>query len=67
MVLLNGMRVESDAIGTLPIETISFIDIIRLPQASIYGSGWNLVIAVFTKTFEDYRDADIGHTRIVKL
>ena len=60
LVLLNGMRVESDAIGTLPIETISFIDIIRLPQASIYGSGWNLVIAVFTKTFEDYRDADTG-------
>jgi hypothetical protein len=52
------MRAGFEVINTLPLETISFIDIIRPPQTTIYGMGTDLVIAVFTKTFEDYRDAD---------
>lgn len=60
IIILDGIYVKMRDIETLPIETISFIDIIRLPQASIYGMGIDLVIAIFTKTIEDYRDADTG-------
>ena len=58
--ILNGVPAGFEMIGTLPIETISFIDIIRPPQTNIYGRGIDLVIAVFTKTIEDYRYADTG-------
>jgi len=52
------MRAGLEVINTLPVETISFIDIIRPPQTTIYGMGTDLAIAVFTKTIEDYRDTD---------
>jgi len=66
-VFLDGIEINDDGdplwfliISNLPVETISFIDILREPQTMIYGMGYSMVIAFYTKTMGDYRDAGTG-------
>ena len=46
--LLDGMPVSKDAIISIPIENIDFVDVLKGPKGAIYGSGGvNGVIAVY--------------------
>jgi hypothetical protein len=66
-IFLNGIEVSSDIIEALPVESISFIDILRQPQTNIYGMGYSMVIAVYTKTAGEHRDAGSGPTGVLSF
>ena len=66
-IFLDGIEVSPDKpshaleiIEKLPVESISFIDILRQPQTNIYGMGYSIVIAIYTKTPGEYHDSDAG-------
>lgn len=66
-IFLDGVEVSPDdpdlailMISALPVERISFIDVLREPQTNLYGMGYSMVIAFYTKTMGDYRDAGTG-------
>jgi hypothetical protein len=64
---INGSPCSYRDIRSLPIETISFVDILREPQTNLYGMGYHIVIAVFQKTVGDYRVSDTHPTGIISL
>jgi hypothetical protein len=73
-IFLNGVEVSPDRpehalaiIEALPVESISFIDILREPQTLVYGMGYSMVIAVYTKTAGEYRDSRPGPTNVLSF
>ncbi len=52
--MLNGVPVDNITLGTVPVQDIDFVDVLKGSDATIYGSrGAGGVIAVYTKTGEN--------------
>ncbi|WP_100615409.1 hypothetical protein [Confluentibacter citreus] len=49
MYLLNNMKVDVDAVESIPLQMISFIDVLKPPDALMYTSQNIWVIAVYTR------------------
>lgn len=49
-VLLDNFEVDADLLVSLPASDVSFIDVLRGAQTSVYARGGNGVIAIYSKT-----------------
>jgi hypothetical protein len=60
--VLDGMRVDDDAISTIPANQVESVEVFKGPEAAIFGAGANGgVIAVYTKRADkNYRGPDKG-------
>jgi hypothetical protein len=62
--LLDGFPVDWDAIITIPMQNIHFVDILKGPKATIYGpEAHKAVIAVYTLDAEDILDFTVTKER----
>ena len=53
--LLDGMPVSQDLIQNIPVFNVLFVDVLRGPEAAIYGvRGGNGVVAIYTKRGDDF-------------
>ena len=55
-VVLDGVPVSNELMNTFPVSRVAFIDVIKgLSGAALYGTSGNGVIAVYTKTQEQFQ------------
>jgi hypothetical protein len=60
--ILDGMRVDDDAISSIPANQVESVEVFKGPEAAIFGAGSNGgVIAVYTKRADkNYKGEDKG-------
>jgi hypothetical protein len=60
--ILDGMRVDDDAISSIPANQVESVEVFKGPEAAIFGNGANGgVIAVYTKRGDkNYKSTDVA-------
>ncbi|MGI4759718.1 MAG: TonB-dependent receptor plug domain-containing protein [Janthinobacterium lividum] len=60
--ILDGMRVDADAISSIPANQVESVEVFKGPEAAIFGNGANGgVIAIYTKRGDkNYRGTDVA-------
>jgi outer membrane receptor protein involved in Fe transport len=60
--VLDGMRVDADAVNSIPANQVQSVEVFKGPEAAMFGNGANGgVIAIYTKRGDkNYRGADKG-------
>lgn len=66
--LLDGAQVQQNLVQFIPVTEILFMDVLKGPEASIYGSrGTGGVIAIYTKTGENFDEKPVNYPGVANF